>query len=42
MSKRVVCLYRASTKQQVDHTDSKHDLPLQELKCRQFAKAKAG
>ena len=40
MSKRVVCLYRASTKQQVDHADPKHDLPLQELRCRQFAKSK--
>ena len=35
MAKRVFCLYRVSTKGQVE----KDDIPMQKQKCREFAEA---
>lgn len=38
MAKRVYCLHRVSTTQQVDHTEDKEaDIPLQRRECRRFA-----
>ena len=36
VAKRVYCLYRVSTTQQVDKSDNKADIPMQRIECRRL------